>query len=58
VTDAAAASQRPVPPGPGGTAHPLVLTATHDLPDVAVPRADLRTAGLDPGTWRCSLSAR
>ena len=35
--DAGAVSQRPVPPGPGGAAHQLAITATQDLRDIAVP---------------------
>jgi len=54
--DAGAVSQRPVPPGPGGAAHQLVITVTQDLRDIAVPRTCLH-AGLD-STWRCSLPAR
>jgi hypothetical protein len=55
---AAAVSRRSALPGPGGAAHQLVLTATQHLRDAAVSRACLRTTGPDPGTWRCSLSAR
>jgi hypothetical protein len=54
----AAVSWRPVPPGPGGAAHQLVITAAHDLRDVTVSCTCLRAAGLDPSIWRCSLSAR
>ena len=35
--DAGAVSQRPVPPGPGGAAPQLAITATQDLRDIAVP---------------------
>ena len=35
--DAGAVSRRPVPPGPGGAAHQLAITATQDLRDIAVP---------------------
>jgi hypothetical protein len=58
VTDAGPVSRRPVPPGLGGAGHQLVITAPQDLRDAAVPCTCLRAAGLDPGTWRCSLSAR
>jgi len=37
-----------VPPGLGGAADQLVITATHDLRDVAVPCTCPRAAGLDP----------
>ena len=56
--DAGPVSRRPVPPGPGGAAHQLVITATQHLRDLAVPCTCLRAAGLDPGTRRCSLPAR
>jgi hypothetical protein len=46
--DAAAVSRRPVPPGLGGSVHQLVITATQDLHDVAVPCTCLRAADLDP----------
>jgi hypothetical protein len=38
----------PGPPGLGGAAHQLVITATQDLRDVAVSYTCLRAAGLDP----------
>jgi hypothetical protein len=46
--DAGAVSRRPVPPGLGGAAHQLVITATQDLRDIAVPCTRLRAAGPDP----------
>ena len=46
--DADSVSRRPVPPGPGGAADQLVITATQDLRDVAVSRTCLRAVGLDP----------
>ena len=46
--DAGAVSQRPVPPGPGGAAHQLAITATQNLREIAVSGTCLRAAGLDP----------
>jgi len=40
--DAGPVSRRPVPPGPGGAAHQLVITATQDLRDLAVSCTRLR----------------
>src|SRR6516225_9858919 len=47
VMDADSVSRRPVPPGPGGAADQLVITATHDLRDIAVPC----TCACAPPAW-------
>jgi hypothetical protein len=46
-----------VPPGLGGAAHQLVITATQNLRDVAVSRTCLRAAALDPIGMRRSRAA-
>ena len=43
-----AASFPTVPPGRGGAAHQLIITATRDLRDIAVSCTCLRVAGLAP----------
>jgi hypothetical protein len=48
--DAAASAAARVPPSHGGAGHQLVITATHDLRDGAVPCTCLRAAGQDPDT--------
>ena len=48
MTDAGAVNRSPVPPGLGGAAHQLVITATQDLRDAAVSCTCLRAAGPDP----------